>query len=118
MRAKYTKSELVALRRLYPQGGSAACKPVMPAHSLNSITQTACRLGIQLNASALSKVKSAGYGLRAARRKSGNHKKPAPAALAVTRTRRCLRCLEDFESVGRLNFCCVTCQRSNARAVE
>ena len=118
MRAKYTKGELVALRRLYPQGGSAACKPAMPAHSLSSITQTACRLGIQLNASALSKVKSAGYRLRAARRKSGNHKKSAPPAPAVTRTRRCLTCLEDFESVDRLNFCCVACQRRNAGELE
>ena len=118
MRVKYTSDELLALRRLYPQGGSAACKPAMPAHSLNSITQTASRLGIQLNPSALSKVKNAGYRLRAQRRNAGNHKKPAPAVPAVTQTRRCLTCLDDFESVDRLNFCCVPCQKTNARAVE
>ncbi len=122
--ARYTPAKLDAIRRLYPEGGAAACRAAMPAHSLASIIQVAGRIGVKLSEKAYSLKMQEGAALRAAsdkkaaRLRSYKYTKPGQDSPRVTSPRKCLRCGNDFESEGPMNRICGACKSLNAKEYE
>ena len=91
----WTKAEDAVLRREYPAGGVAACKPGLTQRNELAIGRRAKKL----------KLHRLDY-----RSKGGRDSKPPPDAPPETKTRACLKCREDFESEWAGERVCPKCK--------